>query len=203
MAAAITAGLIGLFSLHGSEKVLCVLIAVLRLNDIAIQSRCPCKSEITLVLPFGVGENMGTALSVVWRPCRRRSNTSIGASLSGAVGESLRHVDPELRPAAHRPSCRADAVGNETSRVSTLWLTLPRSRGCVAAQPLAGNGRRRQDLTFRLRAALWRERPIAHKRRRSPPGFSLKADRAFAGMRAEPPQRIVASAQVHPHWLEA
>jgi hypothetical protein len=98
MAAAITAELIGLFPLHGSEKVLCVLIAVLRLNDIAIQSRCPCKSEITLVLPFGVGENMGTALSVVWRPCRQRSNTSIGASLSGVVGESLRHVDPELRP---------------------------------------------------------------------------------------------------------
>jgi hypothetical protein len=65
MAAAIVADLVGLFSLHGSEEVLCVLIAVLRLNDVAVQSRRSCKGEITLVLPFGVGGNMGTALAVV------------------------------------------------------------------------------------------------------------------------------------------
>jgi hypothetical protein len=60
--------LIGLFSLHSSEKVLCMLIAVLRLNDVAIQSRSPRKSKITLVLPLGIAGNMSPAVAMLWRP---------------------------------------------------------------------------------------------------------------------------------------
>ena len=38
------------------------------------------------------------------------------------MGESLRHLDSETTPAAllYRPSCRPDAVGNETSCINAM-----------------------------------------------------------------------------------